>query len=159
MADADEDARLVALFMQQQLMIEALLATRSQLLKQHDNCLDLVAQMSELSVDVSTAAAVPYTGGSKKRRGVSEDERGSTAADDWESSESMGDEPLVYRSCSPDGDGEGGDAEPGSLERQVSLLTRMLAALEQPEWWDEARSAAVSVAWLRELSAELLAVH
>ena len=157
MDDADEDARLVALFMQQQQMIEALLATRTQLLKQHDDCLELVSQMAELSVDVSAVAAAPYAGGSKKRRGSSgrEDERGSAATDDW-ASDPMGEEPVVYRSIA-DGDEEGGATEPGSLERQVSVLTRMLAALEQPDAWDAASSAAASVAQLRQLSAELLA--
>tara|TARA_B110001452_G_scaffold169473_1_gene141708 strand:+ start:136 stop:609 length:474 start_codon:yes stop_codon:yes gene_type:complete len=156
MDDADDDARLVALFMQQQQMIEALLATRTHLLKQHDDCLELAAQMAELSVDVSAATAAPYSGGSKKRRGSSsmEDECGSAAIDDW-ASDPMGEEPVVYRSIA-DGDEESG-AEPVSLERQVSVLTRMLAALEQPDAWDAASSAAASVAQLRQLSTELLA--
>ena len=156
--DDDEDARLVALFMQQQQMIEALLATRTQLLKQHDDCLELVAQMSQLSVDVSAVGAAPYAGGSKKRRGGADDERGSAAADDWASDPMVGEEPIVYRSLA-DGAEEGDAAEPGALERQVSLLTRMLAALEQPDSWDEASSAAASLAQLRQLSAELLAVR
>ena len=122
----DEDAKLYAVFLQQQQLIESLLSTQRALLQQHEGCMSLCAQMTRLSMAISTAApAAPGRG--KKRRDTDagpEDSEATLATDDTLIDDSLADtvlddEPsVVFRSCSGDGD-DIGEFDSSKLALQV----------------------------------------
>ena len=124
MDDAEEEARLQKEFLRQQQLIESLLSTRCHLLKQHEDCLSLCTQMTQMSVSVSNT---PPSGRGKKRR--EEDEEPALRAPialptDGAFDPSLADDVLeepsvVYRSCSADSVDEGEQMDGSLLALQV----------------------------------------
>ena len=184
-ASEADDAALHTLFLQQQQLIDSLLATRVHLLKQHEDCAFLASQMASLSLSVAAVPAAPF--GKKKRRDEDED----VGADeysgaDWQTSQ-IGEEQIVYRSMSLDDvEAEGSEAVDGGSKlalqaraplcqqgrvcfhpqpacppplscRQVKLQEQIVAELKAEELWKEAGSAKTAYSRLNELSLELAA--
>ena len=123
----EEEARLQKEFLRQQQLIESLLSTRCHLLKQHEDCLSLCMQMTQMSVSVSNT---PPSGRGKKRR--EEDEEPALRAPialptDGAFDPSLADDVLeepsvVYRSCSADSVDEGEQMDGSLLALQVRAM-------------------------------------